>query len=93
MQVKTQYGWCQIREATYSIGGRKALSLFDMEGRPVITLTVNIPEVQLEPGEFFVKTWSENEEIAEDCLKSGLFVDTGKRWQTGFTLAQVWRLA
>ncbi len=29
-------------------------------------------------GEFFAKTWSENEEIAADALASGIFRDTGR---------------
>lgn len=62
-------------------------------GEAIATLTVNIPEVPLEEGEFIVKTWSENERIAADCLASGLFVDTGKRVRTGWVMAQIWRFA
>jgi len=54
-------------------------------------LSVNFPEVKLGSGEFAAKTWSENEEIAEDALKSGLFIDTGKRIRSGYVEASVWR--
>ena len=92
MKVKTRdWGECRIVENRY--GNRIALDLRSMDGEPIARLTVNIPEASLEKGEFFVKAWSENERIAEDCLKSGLFWDTGKRVQTGWVEAQVWRFA
>ena len=55
-------------------------------------LTTNLVNDSLEPGEFFVKTWSENEELAPACMASGHFIDTGKRVPTGWCEAQVWRL-
>ena len=64
-------------------------------GQLAAVLTVNIPELDkvLKPGEFFVKTWSENETIAKEALASGLFVDTGKRLESGFVEAQIWRFS
>lgn len=56
-------------------------------------LTVNLPNEELGDREIFVKSWSENKEFAECAMKTGLFVDTGRRVPTGFVEAEVWRLA
>lgn len=90
--MKTRdYGEVDIQEGSYS-NGRLALLLVK-EGERIAVLTVNIPDKDLVEGEFFVKTWSENMEIAQDALSSGLFIDTGKKVQTGYVLASVWRMA
>lgn len=60
---------------------------------PLGTLTVNLPDDELDDGEFAVKTWSENEQLAKAAFATGLFEDTGKRIPTGFVEAQVWRFA
>jgi len=95
--ISTPYGDAAILVGRYPSGGAIAIQLVDDEdpSEPLATFSTNLVPygASVAEDEFCVKTWSENEEIAEDCLKSGLFVDTGKRWQTGFTLAQVWRLA
>lgn len=79
-----------IMEAAYK-GGRRAIFLVS-EDLPFGTLTVNLPEEHLEEGEFFVKTWTENEAIAPFILKkAGLFEDTGKRVDSGFVQAAIWR--
>ena len=73
----------QIRQNTYSQGGRLALSLIAAaternrrqdcaRGEPMGTLTVNMPEVDLGPNEVIVKTWAENEGILKNC-PDGLF--------------------
>jgi hypothetical protein len=56
---------------------------------------VNLPEhaARLGAGEFFVKTWSENEGLIAPALVSGCFVDTGRRVDLGFVAAVVRRLA
>jgi hypothetical protein len=87
------YGNVRVKRGIYSAGGRMALKLIANDGTVAAVLTVNIPECSdlLKPGEFFVKAWSENEQIAADALASGLFVDTGRRAPTGHTEAQIWR--
>jgi hypothetical protein len=47
----------------------------------------------LEPGDIMIKTWSENEALAESARASGLFIDTGKRICLQFAEAEVWRVA
>lgn len=70
--------------------------LFNSETKkagPVLTFTVNLPDEHLEPGEFFVKTWSENEPLIPSIRNSGIFIDTGKRVPTGFVMAEVWKFS
>jgi hypothetical protein len=63
-------------------------------GESITTLTVNLDDElndQLEEGEFFVKTWSENEDLIPAILASGLFVDTRKRaWVSPWCEASIW---
>lgn len=68
------------------------LQVINMTGELIATLTVNIPEVKLEPGEFFVKTWSENKGIVYTARRTGLFVDTGKRQNVGYAEAEIWKI-
>lgn len=71
--------------------GQPKVQLWD-DG-PAGTLSVaSVQPVDLAPGEFLAKVWSENEEIAACALKSGLFIDTGRRIPMGFVEAQVWRI-
>lgn len=76
---------------TYANNGRLAVQLFD-ETDPCTTLSCNLPDEDLCQGEFFVKNWSENEEIAACAIRSGLFIDTGKRSNCSL-FAPVWRVA
>lgn len=90
MKFKHRNFELEIQEEIYENNGRICLQLWDKEG-PYATLTTNIPEAELAPGEFLIKSWSENHAIAESALRSGLFEDTGRRVRTGFVEAPVWR--
>ena len=81
----------QLQAAQYRHGGL-ALLLYDETGESYATLTVNVPGFLLEPGEFLVKTYSENAVLRQPALASGLFIDTLKRYQSGFASFEVWRL-
>jgi len=59
--------------------GRTALQLVTLEGKPYATLTVNIPTEKLANDEVIIKTYSENEYVALEAWKTGLFEDTGRR--------------
>jgi hypothetical protein len=87
-KIKTSFGEVTIEYAKYS-NGRTAVQLFLQEGKLLATLTVNLPEEHLGPGEFFVKGWSENAKIIEECRPH--FIDTGKRVSTRFVTAEVWK--
>lgn len=81
-----------LRKALYRGNDRLALRYVDTaEGSPYAQLTVNIPGADLKEGEFVVKTWEDNEELARLALQSGIFEDTGRRVQEGFVPAQIWR--
>ena len=80
--------------AGYYDTGRPALSLIDGDGAPYARLTVNLPDApDLPEGNYYVKTWSENAEVARAVLASGLMLDTGQRVPTGFVEAAVWNLS
>ena len=87
------YGKAKIVTNAYRKGGSLGVELVDTNGETLAILSVNIPEFShlLGDNEFFVKTWSENEEFAKDALASGLFRQTG-RWSKGYISAPVWAL-
>ena len=80
-----------VKYEKYANNGRLAVQLFD-EKDPCTTLSCNLPEEDLADGEFFVKNWSENEEIAICAFRSGLFIDTGKRSNDSL-FAPIWCIA
>jgi hypothetical protein len=80
---------CHVSYCYYD-NGRMAIKYICDEGVMGV-LTVNIPDTYLADGEFFVKTWSENEKLAKAAINTGIFEDTGKREPTGFVEAQVWK--
>jgi hypothetical protein len=95
----SEYGLVSVIEGKYE-NGLIALLIQDVYGEPIAKLTVNIPnhveshiKSMIENDEFFVKTWSENEQIAKDALASGLFEDTGL-WVpvSEYVSAQIWRM-
>ena len=84
-----------IRDERYG-NGRLALTVSTISntkgvGPLFCVLTTNLDGVDLADGEFFIKTWSENENITNYLRDSGIFTDTGKRVRTGFTHAEVWK--
>lgn len=84
-------GKANVITSTYHKGGRLSVELVDDNGDEIAMLSVNMPECSrfLGDGEFFAKTWSENETIAEDALASGIFRDTGRT--SGDTVnARIW---
>jgi hypothetical protein len=58
--------------------GRLAIRQLSQDGDPVATLTVNLPELDLEERQVFIKSYSENEGLLEDPKELGLVevVDT-----------------
>ena len=91
------YGLTAVLKRGYYAGGRIALVAIvenaGADGDRLGVLSVNLPDETLAADEFFIKTWSENRELAHSALQSGLFVDTGRRVPTGRTEASVWMLA
>lgn len=53
--------------------GRRAIELIDaMNGQPVLTASVNVPEWPLEEDEVAIKTWSENAGILDVLVEAGV---------------------
>jgi len=95
MIIESQMTWApgQIRltAATYP-NGRLALLASDPEtGEPLAKLTVNVPELELAPGEIVLKDWSENEGAYETLEAAGLVELTGRGVICGFELASICR--
>ena len=93
----TSYGTCDVMLGRYQENGREAIALVgtgngNFQGEPIATLSVNLGSANLADGEFLAKTYSENEGLAKDALKSPLFTDTGRRIPSGFVQLEVWTL-
>ena len=91
--VETTYGKVSIKVGRYSSGGAICVVL-ESEGEPYGVLSTNLRPYghEIQNGEFHAKTWGENEELVQPMLAKGLFVDTGKRAQSGYVTAEVWKL-
>lgn len=78
----------------YQNNGRPAIQLVESDPpyEPVATLSVNIVEEPLIDGHIHIKSWSENEEVANHFRDSEWFEDTGVRVICGFCQAEVWKL-
>jgi hypothetical protein len=60
--------------------GRQAIRIVDAEdGSPVMTATVNLPEVPLEQDEVIIKNYSENEGCLPFLITNGV-VSSVERW-------------
>jgi hypothetical protein len=83
-----------IKGGYYHHGGEPVLKVMTPEGELYAILTVNVvnKDESLQPGEYCIKTWSENEKITKVLRESVLFKDTGKRIPTGYCVAEVWKL-
>ena len=63
---------CTVMLAHYS-NKRIALQLNDAhDGEPVVTATVNIPEIPLKDDEVLIKDYSENEGMLELLIREGI---------------------
>lgn len=63
---------CVVAVGKYG-NGRVALNLFDpVNDEPVVCVTVNLPESEIDEGEIVVKTWFENEDMWEALHAAGI---------------------
>ena len=70
-------------EFDHYMNGALFVGLVDEEG-PYADVSVNLPESKdLASDEFFLKSWSENEELANELIKNGIIVPTGKQASMG----------
>jgi len=97
-----RWGAVIVSRATYGgATGPLAVILKLEDGEPLATLSVNMyrPEcsrdsTDLPPDCFYVKQWSENEELAAEAMASGLFVqrDDLPVAESGWVEAPVWQI-
>lgn len=84
-----------VQKSHYAIGGATAIFLVCMDpdeaGEPYCTLSVNLDTPPSE-GCFYLKDWSENEEIAQWFLREGLIEMTGAFKLTGHVEAHEVRI-
>lgn len=97
--------WGKVTASRGNYGGHQgpvAVVLTLDNGEPLTTLSVNMyrPECSHDSKDlpndcFYVKTWGGNETIAEDALKSGLFIERSDlpMAESGYVEAPVWQLA
>ena len=95
MIIESQMTWAQgcirLSAATYSNGRMALLASDPTTGAPIAKLTVNVPHVDLAPGEIILKDWSENEGAYETLEAAGLVELTGRSVICGFELAEICR--
>lgn len=72
--------------------GTPAVQAVTLNGEPFGRLTVCVPGTKLKEDEILVKTWSENEPLAQAALESKYFENTGRCVPTGHCHAEVWRV-
>ena len=90
-KLKTPYSEYDVflSWGTYS-NGRKSLTLIDnADYCPVMTATVNIPEVHIEANEIIIKNYSENEGVLEFLQESGIVGPVKRTVGIGFVSCPV----
>lgn len=81
-----------VKRSVYNAGERIALILFDDDGAPAATVTVNLPDVPLAPDEVILKGWSENEGIPDALERHGIVGPQLRSVQTGFVSAGIHKM-
>ena len=92
--IVTFMDWkCNPKAARYTNGGRRALALYDVvDGEPVATVTVNLPEDSCDEDEIFVKDYSENTGMVTALLDAKLVERPHRYVRSGFVSVPVCRL-
>lgn len=97
-----RWGKVRVLRASYGANGPMAIVLQMADGEPLATLSVNMyrPECSHDSAAlpqdcFYVKQWSENEQIATEALASGLFKQRNDLpvAASGYVTAPVWQIA
>ncbi len=78
----------------YSNNGALAVELVTTDGEPYEMISVNLPDSELLPkDEFFLKDWSENEDLAKELIKKGIIIPTGKQSFDRFIMAKSYKVS
>lgn len=92
-KVKYKDWNCNLHKSYYEHGKRVALCLIDaVDGEPVSTCTVNLPDEPLGDGEVFIKDYSENEGMVEFLVKEGIVELTGREIRSGYASIPICKL-
>lgn len=84
-----KYSEVVIQVKQYS-NGRPAIVLLDFEDRsPYAVATVNLPELNLEDNQTFVKSYSENAGMLDFLVKNNIVKYTGKQASNDFVTVDV----
>lgn len=84
-----KYSEVVIQVKQYS-NGRPAIVLLDFEdGSPYAVATVNLPELNLEDNQTFVKSYSENAGMLDFLVKNNIVKYTGKQASNDFVTVDV----
>ena len=84
-------GWIETNRYTNGNLHVQLYHRFEDCSEPYATLSTNIAGVWLEKDCFIAKTYSENEGLNEQFIKSGLFEDTGEKVSAGFVSCPILR--
>jgi hypothetical protein len=77
--------WDWTVEKLHYGNGRVALQLIDaVDGEPIATATVNLPDIPAEPDEVFIRDFSENEGMLAALAQAGVVQPTGEIVRSGF---------
>jgi hypothetical protein len=72
----------------YQKNGVMAVVASNLDGQRYAVVSVNMEQADPEPGCFWLKDWSENQELAAALLRQGVIELTGRICITGFVQAK-----
>lgn len=88
--VKFKQWMCNVEIANYSNNDRIAIQLVETStGELVATATVNVINIDLEPQEVVIKSYSENEGMYDTLLNAGIISPMKRQVQTGWHLCNI----
>ena len=83
---------CEVHKITYN-NGRVGLQLNDIiDGCPIATATINMPEIELAPDEVIIKDYSDNTGMTEVLVQGGVIELTNRKAMTGYVYAPICKL-
>lgn len=83
-----------IHVGRYPRSGQLYVALQSAEGEPYGVFSTNGKAYGASVGNdaFCVKSYNENEDMVGPMMGTGLFEDTGERWQYGYVDGPIWRI-
>lgn len=77
----------------YANNGGLAVQLMSPTEGPYATVSTNMADSgDLPDNEFFMKDWSENQEVAEQLIEKSIVLPTGKQSASGFVIAKSYKI-